>query len=257
MKNHLFLKIVAVVGYVAMLFVNYLANALPIGGVTTGEASDAYANLFTPAGITFSIWGLIYLLLAGYVVYQFIYKDKSSEQLISKINKYFILSSLANIAWIFAWHNGVIWLSVIIMLAFLACLIKLADILKKENFALKDYIFLKLPFSLYFGWISVATIANITVLLVSLNWNGFGLSDVFWVIFILFVGVGIGIWRMFKDRNPAYGLVCVWAYSGILLKHISTDGFVRSYENVIVTVVVCLILLLGSLAFLFIKRINK
>lgn len=262
MKNtYYFLKITAAVGFLAMVYVNYLANALPIGGVTTGEASDAYANLFTPAGITFSIWGLIYLLLGAYVVYQFIYskynKSEKQEKLLVEVNKYFILSSLANIAWIFAWHYGVIWLSVIIMLLLLACLIKLAEIIKKHSFSLVDYICVKLPFSLYFGWISVATIANITVLLVSLNWNRFGLSDVFWVILILFVGAGVGIWRMLKDRNPAYGLVFVWAYSGILLKHVSVDGFARSYENVIVAVVFCLFLLLSSVGFLFFKRTNK
>lgn len=262
MKNtYYFLKITAAVGFLAMVYVNYLANALPIGGVTTGEASDAYANLFTPAGITFSIWGLIYSLLGAYVVYQFIYskynKSEKQEKLLVEVNKYFILSSLANIAWIFAWHYGVIWLSVIIMLLLLACLIKLAEIIKKHSFALVDYICVKLPFSLYFGWISVATIANITVLLVSLNWNKFGLSDVFWVILILFVGAGVGIWRMLKDRNPAYGLVFVWAYSGILLKHVSVDGFARSYENVIAAVVFCLFLLLSSVGFLFFKRTNK
>ncbi len=263
MKNshYLYLKITAAVGYIAMVYVNYLANALPIGGVTTGEASDAYANLFTPAGITFSIWGLIYLLLGAYVIFQFFYpknkQDDKTEKLLAEVNKYFILSSLVNIAWIFAWHYGVIWLSVIIMLLLLTCLIILAEILKKQSLKALDYVCIKLPFSLYFGWISVATIANITVLLVSLNWNRFGLSDVFWVILILFVGAGVGIWRMLKDRNPAYGLVFVWAYSGILLKHLSVDGFARSYENVIVAVVFCLFLILSSVGFLFFKRTNE
>lgn len=260
MKNtYYFLKITAAVGFLAMVYVNYLANALPIGGVTTGEASDAYANLFTPAGITFSIWGLIYSLLGAYVVYQFIYskynKSEKQEKLLVEVNKYFILSSLANIAWIFAWHYGVIWLSVIIMLLLLACLIKLAEIIKKHSFALVDYICVKLPFSLYFGWISVATIANITVLLVSLNWNGFGLSDVFWMILIVFVGAGIGIWRMLKDRNLAYGLVFVWAYSGILLKHLSDSGFAGQYPNIIISVITCIgLLVLGAIYLLFMKR---
>jgi hypothetical protein len=264
MKNNtnLYLKIGAVIGYVAMVFVNYLANALPIGGVTTGEASDAYANLFTPAGLTFSIWGLIYLLLAGYVVYQFVYPkkkdDSKKEKLIADVNKYFILSSLANIAWIFAWHYGIIWLSVIIMLVLLACLIKLAEILKKETFALTDYVFLKLPFSIYFGWITVATIANITVLLVSLNWNGFGLSDVVWMILIVFVGAGIGIWRMLKDNNIAYGLVLVWAYSGILYKHLSVSGFDGEYPNIVISVIACIgLFVLGIVYLLFNKRGKK
>ena len=174
MKNthYLYLKITAIIGFLAMIYVNYLANALPIGGVTTGEASDAYANLFTPAGITFSIWGLIYLLLGAYVIFQFFYpknkQNDKSEKLLAEVNKYFSLSSVANIAWIFAWHYGVIWLSVIIMLLLLTCLIILAEILKKQSLKALDYVCIKLTFSLYFGWISVATIANITVLLLSL-----------------------------------------------------------------------------------------
>ena len=97
MKNthYLYLKITAIIGFLAMIYVNYLANALPIGGVTPGEASDAYANLFTPAGITFSIWGLIYLLLGAYVIFQFFYpknkQNDKSEKLLAEVNKYFIL----------------------------------------------------------------------------------------------------------------------------------------------------------------------
>ncbi len=261
MKNthYLYLKITAIIGFLAMIYVNYLANALPIGGVTTGEASDAYANLFTPAGITFSIWGLIYLLLGAYVIFQFFYpknkQNDKSEKLLAEVNKYFILSSVANIAWIFAWHYGVIWLSVIIMLLLLTCLIILAEILKKQSLKALDYVCIKLPFSLYFGWISVATIANITVLLVSLNWNRFGLSDVFWTILIVFVGAGIGIWRMLKDRNLAYGLVFVWAYSGILLKHLSDSGFAGQYPNIIISVITCIgLLVLGAIYLLIMKK---
>lgn len=252
LKNKIFIgKIVAAVLYAVMVFVNYLANALPIGGITTGEASDAYANLFTPAGITFSIWGLIYLLLFVYVIYQFVSvkkkKDKKLEQLIGKINGYFILSSLANIAWIFAWHYQFIGLSVLIMAVLLVSMIKIADVLRQEKLTGLDYVAVKLPFSIYFGWITVATIANITVFLVSINWNGFGLPDEVWMIIILFVGAGIGIWRMLCDRNIAYGLVIVWAYLGILYKHLSEEGFAGRYENVIAAVIVCLILLFAGI----------
>ena len=254
-KNYIYLKILATLGFVGVVVVNYLANALPIGGITTGEASDAFANLFTPAGITFSIWGLIYLLLAVYVVYQFgVFGKKINEDLIAKVNVYFIITSIANISWIFAWHHRVIWLSVLLMLALLVSLIKIADILRKKSFTNVEKFCVRLPFSIYFGWITVATIANISVFLVSLSWNGFGLSDQVWTVIVLLVGVGIGIWRMLKDRNIAYGLVIVWAYLGILLKHLSADGWVGQYTSVIVTVIVCLALLLGSGTTLLIRR---
>jgi hypothetical protein len=257
-KNNLFLKICVAGGYVAMLTVNYLANALPIGGVTTGEASSAYANLFTPAGVTFSIWGLIYLLLLGYILYQFGLgqKEKSleREKLFATINRYFFITSLANILWIFAWHYGIIWLSVIIMLTLLLFLIKIANVINKEHYSLVDTLFIRLPFSVYFGWITVATIANITVFLVSVNWNGFGMVESFWAVIILLVGAGIGILRMLKDKNIFYGTVLVWAYGGIWLKHTSENGFNGEYPGIIMTAIICIVLFLGTIGFLEYKK---
>ena len=101
MKN-IFIKIVAGFFYIAMVLVNFLANALPINNRTTGAISNAYFNLFAPAGLTFSIWGLIYLLLGGYIFYQFTKGGKKKEKLLKKINPFFITTSIANIAWIFS-----------------------------------------------------------------------------------------------------------------------------------------------------------
>jgi len=252
-KNNLFLKIILAAGYVAMVTVNYLANALPIGGVTTGEASDAYANLFTPAGITFSIWGLIYLLLLGHVLYQFGLGQKNAdpkrEATLATVGTYFVFTSLANICWIFAWHYGVIWLSVIIMLALLFFLIKIADVVNKDRYSLRDTLFIRLPFSVYFGWITVATIANITVFLVSIGWNGFGIAEAVWTVIVLFVGAVIGMVRTLKDKNMFYGAVLVWAYGGILLKHASATGFNGQYPSIITTVIVCLVLFLVTIGY--------
>ncbi len=241
MNKKMFIKILVAVLFLAMITVNALANILPINGMTTGDISNKYENLFAPAGITFSIWGLIYLLLAAYVIYQFGFfqKDLNKDGLFIKIGPYFIISSLANILWIFSWHYDLIWLSVIFILLLLFCLIKIADILKKENLSIKDKFFIQAPFSVYFGWITVATIANITTFLVSINWNGFGLSDSFWTILILIVGAIIGIIRMLKDKDKIYGLVFIWAYLGILIKHTSETGFAGQYNNIIITVTLC------------------
>ncbi len=238
--------------YIAMVVVNYLANVLPINNRATGEISDAYPNLFAPAGFTFSIWGLIYLLLAGYVVYQFVKKNQTTEELIKKINPLFIATSLANIVWIFAWHYDYIGLSLLIMLALLVLLIKIANTLRDNPFSRQEQLFIKAPFSVYFGWITVATIANITVFLVSIGWNGFGIADYVWTSVVLLVGAGIGIARMLKDKNRIYGLVLVWAYFGILLKHISTGGFDSNYPSIIITLIACLglfVFVLGKLSY--------
>lgn len=253
MKDSRFLKVSVAAGYVAMVAVNVLANALPIGGVTTGEASDAYANLFTPAGVTFSIWGLIYLLLLAYTLRQFGFRRQESsperEKLLAATGRYFIGTSLANIAWIFAWHYGLMWLSVLFMLTLLFFLIKIADGVNKAKLSLMDTLSIRLPFSVYFGWITVATIANITVFLVSLGWRGFGLAEAVWAVIILLIGACIGTLRMLKDKNIFYGSVLVWAYGGIWLKHTSPSGFNREHPAIILTATICIVLFSGAIGY--------
>lgn len=253
MKNSL-LKIGSLVTYIAMVVVNFLANSLPINNRSTGDISNDYPNLFAPAGIAFSIWGLIYLLLAGYVVFQFVTKSEKTEGLLKKINPLFIATSVANSVWIFAWHYDVIGLSVLIMAAILVLLIKIADILRKEQFTALEKFFIWSPFSIYFGWITVAAIANITIFLVSIGWNGFGISAFIWTCAILLIGATIGILRMQKDKNTAYGLVLVWAYLGILLKHLSANGFNGQYPSIIITIIACLVLFVYFLARIIYKK---
>jgi hypothetical protein len=255
MKNT-FIKVVAGLAYVAMVVVNFLANGLPINNRSTGEISDAYPNLFAPAGPAFSIWGLIYLLLAGYVFYQFVKKDENTESLIQKINPFFIATSVANISWIFAWHYDYLGLSVLIMGLLLVLLIKIANILRTEQFSGVEKVTIWSAFSVYFGWITVATIANITVFLVSIGWDGFGISDIVWTIIVLIVGSIIGILRMYKDKNIIYGLVVIWAYLWILFKHFSATGFDGQYQSIIVTTILCLIVFIFFAIRMVYKKIG-
>ncbi len=247
-KNRGFLiKVVAAATYLIMITVNALANAIPINGVTTGQVSDSYPDLFAPASITFSIWGLIYLLLAGYTLYQFGFfqadRGAAREELFQKIGIFFAISSVANTFWIFAWHYNVIWLSLLLMLVVLVSLIMIATRLSEEKFSFREKAFIRLPFSVYFGWITVATIANVTTFLVSIGWGGFGISDQAWMVIILLVGAVIGIARMRRDLDIAYGLVIIWAYAGILNKHISPAEFAGQYPAVIITAIIGIIML--------------
>ncbi len=253
MKN-IYTKIIVGVTYVAMVIVNFMANGLPINNRSTGEISDAYSNLFTPAGPAFSIWGLIYLLLGCYVLYQCVKKDHKTEDILRKINPLFIATSLANISWIFAWHYDYIGLSVCIMVTLLIFLIKIAHIIRTEEFFGLQKFLIWTPFSVYFGWITVALIANVTVFLVDIGWGGFGIADYVWTSVILLVGAVIGIARMHKDNNFAYGLVFLWAYSWVLFKHMSPDGFDGQYQSIIVTAIVCLILFVFFLGRIFYKK---
>ena len=244
------IKITVAATFVLMVTLNSLANILPINGLTTGAISDSYPNLFAPAGITFSIWGLIYLLLAIYTVYQFTTKNK----LIDKMNPYFIATSIANSLWIYSWHYRHIGVSVLLIIIILFSLIKIADLLNKEKFTLREKLCVRLPFSVYFGWLTVAVIANITTFIVSLNWNRFGFPDQMWAIIILLVGAAIGIIRTFKDRGVAYGLVLIWAYLGILIKHTSSTGFAAQYPAVILATLFCFIAFLTTEVLLVLKK---
>lgn len=239
-----------------MIIVNALANILPINNLTTGEISDSYPNLFAPAGITFSIWGIIYLLLGIYTLYQLSLQKISREKqaFIRKLNLYFIATSVINSIWIFAWHYRLIPLTVILMLGLLISLIKIAGIIKSAKLDLREKLLIKVPFGIYFGWITIATIANITVFLVSIKWNGFGIPDNIWMIIILLVGAAISMWRTIIDKNIAYGLVPLWAYFGIWIKHTSFDGFNSAYKDILTTIVICIIFFLAVYAYLIKKR---
>lgn len=239
--------------FIAMITINALANILPINNRTTGEISDAYGNLFAPTGYTFSIWGLIYLLLGGYTLYQLGFFHKKGNykinRLLNEIGIYFSISSVANFFWILAWHYDLIGLSLILMIIILACLIFINTRLKQEELTSREKLFIRIPFSIYFGWITVATIANITTWLVSINWNGFGISDTIWTIIILIIGAMIGIGTILINRDIPYGLVIIWAYVGIVIKHISKDGFAGQYPAIISTLAICIAI--STLAIVF------
>ena len=253
------LKMVTTVTFLVMIVANALANILPLNGITTGEVSDSYPNLFAPAGITFSIWGVIYLLLAGYILYQHgvFQKNPKHEKMIRRISVIFSISSLANSIWIFAWHYRLIPLTMILMLVILLCLIIINQMTYKEKFTLLEKVFIKVPFSVYFGWITIATIANLTTLLVDIQWNRFGLSEPIWMILTLAAGVLIGGATMLKHRNMPYGLVLIWAYGGIWLKHTSETGFKGQYFSVIAATLISLCLFLIAEIYLVIPKREK
>lgn len=227
-RSRLTLSILNLSGFIGTVVINALATSLPLNNKSTGELSDQYPNLFVPAGLTFSIWGLIYILLAVFVIYQLISAVRKNTQVISfseRINVLFFVSSLANIGWIFAWHYEIVALSFLIMLILLGSLISIyvrLNIGRGEASNVEKYL-VHLPFSIYLGWITIATIANVTALLVQLNWNGFGLPEQFWTVLVLVVGIAITLIILFYRKDIFYSLVVDWALLGILLKRVAVD----------------------------------
>jgi len=257
MKNLRVLALLNTLGLIITLTLNGLANALPINGNTTGELSDMYPNLFVPAGFTFSIWGVIYLFLlffVGYQLFQAFSKNQRNDTFINEIGGLFFLNCLANASWIVAWHYEYIFLSLLIMFCILATLILIYNKLKigLTKVRTAEKWFVHIPFSIYLGWITVATIANVTTLLVDLNWNGFGIAPEIWTVIVLVVGTLIGLRVLQKRGDVAYGLVILWAYFGIISKRMSEGA---TFTNMIVlTAIISMILVAVGIVRQFIKR---
>jgi hypothetical protein len=259
-KNTTFAKIMTVITFLVMILVNTLAVVLPLNGISTGDVSKLYPNLFTPAPYTFAIWGVIYLLLLAFTLYQTgLFGGQiqgNNEALLQTIRFYFSISSIANAAWIFAWHYQMIALSVALMLIILFCLITITNEIAKSQLSLKEKLLIQLPFSVYFGWITVATIANITVLLVSLGVNSFSTFAQILTILILAIGAAIGMVTILYQKNIAYGIVLIWAYIGILVNQISEKGFAGTYPMIISTIIFLLTLFIITEVYLLYRKIK-
>ncbi|MDX9941746.1 MAG: tryptophan-rich sensory protein [Bacteroidales bacterium] len=235
------MKYLNLIAFVFMITMNYLANALPLNGKTTGQLSDQYPNLFTPAGITFSIWGVIYLLLLVFIILQL---WGSQQKLVSSMGWAFVASALFNGLWILAWHYERTGLSVLIMLGLLASLIFI-----NQRLALQPFSITKFAFGIYLGWICIATIANITALLVSLNFAGWSISAEAWTIALIGIGAIITMITMARLNNPWLALAVGWAFAGIIIKR-HTD-----YQSIVIASAIALVLVLAAGAWLLSRKI--
>jgi hypothetical protein len=223
MKKDIIRQILVVVTFIFTITANGLANALPLNGQSTGEISDSFQVVFVPAGYVFSIWGVIYLLLAGFTVYQALPAQRENDTL-RRIGFLVALSNVLNGAWIFFWHYNLYVWTMVIMLGLLATLIAIYLRLGigYQKFTTAEKWLVSIPFSVYLGWITVATIANATALLKYSGWSGWGLDGQTWTILLLAAGVAISIAMSLRHRDIGYALVLVWAFAGIAVKWLGT-----------------------------------
>ncbi len=247
------------------IIMNYLANTLPLNSISTGEVSKIYDNLFVPAGFTFIIWGLVYLLLAVFVVYQLIeafriQKGRPFENFIDKIGFWFIVSSTANISWLFAWHFQIIWLSLVIMLALLGSLLVIyirlqIDVVSAS--ALERYL-VKFPFSVYLGWITVATIANASALITAITIESPLTNELqqSFAIFVIAAAVGIAAFMLLRRNDYPYALVIAWGLGGIFYKRFfdSSEHHVADLGVEIAAAIGVLLILSGVVWYFLFKR---
>lgn len=201
------------------LTVNILASALPLNGQNTGEISDRFPVYFVPAGYVFAIWSVIFIGWIAFAVYQFLPAQKESPRL-RNLGYLFAISGLFNAAWLVCWHYNFFGLSVLVMLVLLALLI--ASYIKlnvgRTTVTAAERWSVDVPFSVYLGWISVATVANISSWLYLVNWNGFGIAPQTWAVIMIAIASVLGVLMTVTRRDSGYVFVLAWAFAGIAVK---------------------------------------
>lgn len=219
MKKDVVRQGLVIISTIFTLIMNSIANIIPLNGLKTGEISDNFKVLFVPAGYVFSIWGIIYIGLIAYTIYQTLPKQ-TANPILRKTGWLITLSNLANGSWIFFWHYGFYVVTLMIMSILLVVLIMVylrLDIGRTRFNTLEKWV-IAIPISIYLGWITVATMANATAVLSYLKWDGWGLSDLTWTIILLVIGVLLAGVVAFNRSDIAFLLVLVWAFTGISVR---------------------------------------
>ena len=204
--------------FLLVITINYLSNTGIINNTTIGEVSGEYRNLFTPAGYAFAIWGLIYLLLAGFVVYQFraLWEKERPMKVVNDTSGWFLLSCVANSAWVICWLYGNLLLSLICMFTLLFALLKIVwrNDMEICDAPISIIAFVWWPFVIYSGWIAVASIANLAAYLTSIEWSGWGISEMSWTLMMIGVATSLNLLILWKRNMREFAAVGAWADRG-------------------------------------------
>ncbi len=228
------LQILNIIGFMLMILLNFLANFLPLNGQTTGQLSDKYPNLFVPADVTFSIWGVIYILLLVFTIYQaqtlFTNKPSRVNTIVLQVGVWYFVSSVMNAFWIVMWHYEFLPVSIVTMLFILFSLLLTNFGIANVNDAMtrKEKFLTKAPFGVYLGWICVATIANVTAWLTGVRWEGGGLEQDTWAVIMIAIGTLITIFAALRLHNGYLTLAVVWAFTGIVIKRLEAEPVYNS-----------------------------
>ena len=223
-KIHIYVPLLAVL---IVLGVNAAANILPINGYETGELSDLNPTGFTPAGYVFSIWNIIYVGLIAYG-FSFIYASTAVRERGDSIRQLFLINAAANAAWIFAWHYRLVELSLVFMLVILVTLWFMHAKLRSQGRpTFKQAIVVDAPFSLYFGWISTATLANLGAVFYSQQFYPFALTMDQWALVTVITAIALYVWMGVITRDIIYCCVFIWASIGIYYQPVGISAPVR------------------------------
>lgn len=251
MKN--ILQVLNAVTFISVVVVNYLSNTGKMNNTTIGEVSGDLTTLFTPAGYAFSIWGLIYLLLLGFVIYQgrSIFTAVKDDDLVLKTGWWFVLSNLANAAWVICWLYGYTAWSVFCIFLLLISLLKIVvnNNMRKPNTNLSVHLSFYLPFAIYSGWVTVASIANVSAWLQKLGWDGLGVSETIWTVIMIAIAGILNLYITWVRNMREFALVGTWALVAIAVANWELNSTVK-----ITALVVATVLFASSLYHAIVKR---
>ncbi|MCB0464150.1 MAG: tryptophan-rich sensory protein [Aequorivita sp.] len=237
------LQVANIISFFATVFVNYLSNTGAINDTTIGEVSNASKNLFTPAGYAFAIWGLIYLLLLGFVVYQSrsLFTKVRDDDFILKTGWWFVLSCFANMLWIIFWLYGFMEYSILAIFILLFSLLKIVMNNRMElwDAPISIIAFLWWPFVFYSGWVTVASIANVAAYLTSIDWNAWGYSEISWAVTMIIIAGIINLVVTWKRNMREFALVGAWALAAIAVANWEVSQTV-SYAAIVVAIILVL-----------------
>lgn len=248
-----FLPILGLITLGLTLYINYLAGTGYVNNLTTGEVSAMYPNLFTPAGFTFTIWGLIYLLNLLFMSYQLYKMVRKPYQLDIGLNGLFILICLTNSVWIFSWHLLKIATSLLLMMVILVLLVLAYRRVRSCLPGSSSYFFEYLNFSVYLGWISVATVANVAIFLISRGLFTQGLTPALFTGVVIILVAALALWMILKEGNIFFGLVIMWASYGIVMAR-STDSTAYAEAISMVALIAMVLIFLSLIVRLYLKN---
>jgi len=243
MNRNVIRQVMNVIALIFMVAMNGLSEALPINGQTSAEIANRLPILFVPANYVFSIWGIIYMLLIGFGIYQALPSQRENP-LLQKIGYWFVLSCVANATWLVLFHYNLFALSMVTMVVLLVSLIMIYTRIGvgQKALTLKEKVLIHIPFSTYLGWITVATVANASYVLYDAGWDGFGISPEIWATAMLLIATGIVLAIIYTRSDIAYVSVIVWAFIGIVNKQVDTPIVVMTAATMVAVVVIALIL---------------
>jgi benzodiazapine receptor len=243
--NAIVRQIIVVVTYVVTLVINGMASSGALGGIPTGDVSDMYPIYFVPAGLTFSIWGVIYLFLTLFVIYQALPAQRENK-LIKAITWPFVFSNIANTVWLVLFQTNqpaTFVLSVPVMLLILGSLIMIYRQLGMgSRVSRATYWLIQVPFSIYLGWITIATIANVSQTLYANGYTELGLGGPTWAAILLAIGTVIISAVVIDGRgNVPYALTTIWAIAGIIIAQGPRSSLVGGAAVVAIVVIVAVL----------------